>query len=478
MPRCDVCRICYSEEYEDGKGPFIRPTPCRCSGERSSIHFKCLERWQSFARNQAIWDAGRRCHACGSTYKVTLDRRIPVGILGGTGLVGRALAAHLATHPLFRVGPVVGSNATVGKPLAEVWRAKEAALEAHYGRNLWKAAPCPDVLDGIRVASVEDLIASRCAIAVSAVAPALGHVEEALQAAGVAVFSMSPHARDDPRNPLVVPEVNGMEWLGSSERNQSKKLPLFKSPNCVVCGVGVALAALDQAYGLAGLSVTTFQALSGRGDAAYRPADLVVANVYPLSGTVERTDEFQRAELQRLFPRLEKCSVAAQRVPVRNGHFVRAGCALRRKPANLDDVRRVLRDFSPLRGLALPSAPSAPIVVLDDVGRPRPADDAHYEGGMAVAVGDIRLGRPDDLFDLSFALVVNNLVRGAYGAALLNAELYELHVRHRDDDPSSERDDAMALPSALHPGAPAKKNPQPLAAAAALTIPAIDHLKK
>merc|ERR1719450_602654 len=98
-------------------------------------------------------------------------------------------------------------------------------------------------------------------------------------------------------------------------------LPLVKSPNCVTCGISVALKAIDDAYGLEGVSVTTFQALSGRGDAKYDPS-LVMGNVYPLTGTEERTDEYQRAELMRMFPRIVRCSVSAHRVPVQTGHFV------------------------------------------------------------------------------------------------------------------------------------------------------------
>lgn len=444
-----VCRICYCEEHAEGMGEFLEPTPCNCAGGRSAVHALCLQRWQAAARERGQWALGRVCHACESEYRVNFaQERVPVGIVGGTGLVGRSLAAALASHPIFSLGPVVGSSASVGKTLGEVWRDKEAKLEAHYGPALWSAEPCPASIEMVQVVSVDALATSGCDLVISCIAPALGHIEDALQAAGLAVFSMSPHAREDPRNPLVVAEANGFAVLAGDApaanlraAARRRKLPLIKSPNCVVCGCGVVLAALDRAFGLASLSATTFQSLSGRGDAKYSPPDVVVGNVYPLAGTVEKTDELQRAELRRLFPSLDKCAVTSHRVPVRSGHYVHLGLQLKAKPRSLADVERCLENFNPLHGKGLPSAPAKPIVLVQQAGRPRPADDAH---GMAVAVGQLKLGDDHDLFDLSLAVVIDNVVRGAYGAvsgfrnasfaapstqALLNAELYYFYVR-------------------------------------------------
>ena len=428
-----VCRICYSEEHEDGMGAFIRPTPCNCAGERSAVHYTCLQRWQTIARQNRQWSAGAVCHACDSPYTVDLveeGERIPVGILGGTGLVGRALAARLLSHPIFSFGPVLGSSATVGKSLGEVWIQKERALEAHYGAALWSALPCPPGLHDIVVSSTEDLLKSGVKYVVSAIAPSLGHIEDALQAAGIAVFSISPHARQVPRNPLIIPEANGDELLHAiataAAEDSDPTIPLVKSPNCVTCGTSVVLKALDATYGVVGVSVTTFQALSGRGDAKYDPG-LVVGNVYPLAGTVEKTDEYQRKELLRIFPNIVRCAVSAHRVPVQTGHFVDVKCQTRKPVRSVDEVKAVLRAFAPLRGLGLPSMPNAPIVVVDEVGRPRPKQDGNYEGGMSVCVGNVHTN--DGFFDVTLSIVINNVVRGAWGAALINMELYDLHVR-------------------------------------------------
>ena len=126
-----TCRICYSAEFQDGMGAFLRPTPCNCAGNRSAVHETCLRRWQTIARRNRQWAAGAVCHACDSPYTVNLveaGEKQPVGILGGTGLVGRALAAALTAHPIYSLGPVLGSPQTVGLKLADVWRKKEQAL--------------------------------------------------------------------------------------------------------------------------------------------------------------------------------------------------------------------------------------------------------------------------------------------------------------------------------------------------------------
>lgn len=105
-------------------------------------------------------------------------------------------------------------------------------------------------------------------IVVSAIAPQLGHIEDSLQAAGFKVFSISPHARTLKTNPLVVPEANAEVMLETLQaRVAGAPFPLIKSPNCVTCGISVVLKAIDNAFGIDSVAVTTFQALSGRGDA-------------------------------------------------------------------------------------------------------------------------------------------------------------------------------------------------------------------
>ena len=128
-----------------------------------------------------------------------------------------------------------------------------------------------------------------------------------------------------------------------------------------------------------------------------------------------------------MFPNIVRCAVSAHRVPVQTNHFVDIKVQTRKPVRSSDEVKAVLRNFCPLKGLGLPSMPHSPIVVLDEVGRPRPLIDGDYEGGMAVCVGNVHTN--DGFFDVTLSVCINNTVRGAWGAALINLELYDLHVR-------------------------------------------------
>jgi aspartate-semialdehyde dehydrogenase len=246
----------------------------------------------------------------------------------------------------------------------------------------------------------------------------------------------------------------------------------------------VALKALDDVKkwgGVRDVAITTFQSLSGRGDAKY-PRELVMGNVYPLKGTVERTGEYQKGELKRLMPGVERVSVGAYRVPVQKGHLVDVRVRFKGRSAwvprdddSQDDVggplgerlcegererkptaaeiKAAFESFDPLRDAPLPSKPARAIFVkpLDEpfvssagpaslgasarltpapprLGTPRPKDDCEFENGMAICVGNIDV--EDDCFDVAFCVVVNNVARGAWGAAMLNAE-YWSYLRNR-----------------------------------------------
>ena len=270
-----------------------------------------------------------------------------------------------------------------------------------------------------------------------------------LGARGIKVFSISPHARFEFRNPLSVPEANPevlrLAVANSFENPEWDSTSLVKSPNCVTCGVAIALRALDAKFGgVCDVSITTFQSLSGRGDAKY-PKELVMGNVYPLKGTVERTGEYQKAELRRIMPSIGKISIAAYRVPVQKGHLVDIRVSFKKREPGVEkptsqQIHDAFVEFDPLRDAPLPSKPTRLIrvkpldVAVDDdrsadaidrpprLGTPRPKDDCEFENGMSIVVGNI--DTTDDLFDVTFCVVVNNVARGAWGAALLNAEYW------------------------------------------------------
>ncbi|HEX8149374.1 MAG TPA: Asd/ArgC dimerization domain-containing protein [Pyrinomonadaceae bacterium] len=338
--------------------------------------------------------------------------KIPVAVLGATGMVGRRFSELLIDHPAFELKTLVGYR-SVGDSYGQVWERKEAAMREHYGADFWQPRPCPERLRDFHVGAFRELLhPSSPGIVFSAIPPEFCELEEQLLAAGKTIFSNSPCGRFEEANPLVVTEVNGREI---------KDQRFIKNPNCVTSGLVLILDPLAKHYGLKEVSVVTFQSLSGRGDAKYR-RDLVVGNIYPLHNSDERTEEYIKREVKKILGEHIPTSISCQRVYVQEGHFVNVKLKTERKIKSAAEAAEVLRSYNPLKGLALPSSPDSPLVTLTEAGRPRPAQDAFHGRGMAVAVGGV--STDDDVYDLRLQYVVNNLIRGAAGGALLNAELY------------------------------------------------------
>jgi aspartate-semialdehyde dehydrogenase len=339
-------------------------------------------------------------------------KRRVAAIVGATGMVGRRFAELLVDHPWFEIGMIVGHKST-GRPYGEAWDRKEKAVQDYYGTSLWTARPCPPSLGRVPVRSIDELLAAPSFdLIFSAVPPGFGEIEQEILNRGYTVFSNSPHGRFEEENPLVVAEVNGDEIRGQR---------FIKNPNCVTSGLSIVLAALRERYGLTEVSVVTFQSLSGKGDSTY-PLELVLGNVYPLHGSTEHTEENITREIRRILRERVPISVSCNRVYVQEGHFVDLKLKTVKRIGGAAEVTELLRNYSPLEGVPLPSRPSRPIVIIEQPGRPRPRQDAQHAQGMAVAVGS--LSTSDDVYDLRLQFVVNNLVRGAAGGAILNAELH------------------------------------------------------
>lgn len=386
------------------------------------------------------------------------EKKLEVGILGGTGLVGRMLARALCEHQFLFCGPIVGSSRSVGATFEDIWRSKEEALTKHYGAELWTPdVDFPDCLSGVVVSSIEELIASKCRVVISAIAPRLGHLEDILAENGFVVVSISPYKRQE--GTLCVLEANHefmkkdllAHWEKSSNLNKVKaeeaeakktddapssvvvqmQEKLIKSPNCVCCGTSTVLAALIAGFGtLKEVSVTTFQSLSGRGDSMY-PRELVVGNVYPLGGTAEPTEALIAEELQTVLgDKMKSVSVTAYRVSVQQGHMIDVRVKLQdenvaktlREGGGAEAVYTHFEAFDPLKELResgqCPSVPAQSIICERQGGCPRPK--THFKGrnsaGFSVTIGNVKVG--DGPFDICVTLVVDNLVKGALGAAL------------------------------------------------------------
>ncbi len=340
------------------------------------------------------------------------DARIPVAVLGATGAVGQRMVSLLTGHPTLRLAEVAASERSLGKTYVDATR--------------WiLPGDVPGEARDLVVGPVDGPLSSR--LVLSALDAAVADDVEPLQAArGKLVVSNTKSFRMHADVPLLVPEVNAghlalldrQEWAAAGGG-------IVTNPNCVVVGLAMALAPLHRVFGVEAVCVTTLQALSGAGYPGVPSLD-AQGNVVPfIAGEEEKIAEepgkiLGRLEGGRVVPAEFPISVSVNRVPVRDGHtesvFVKLG---RRAP--LEEVRAALEGFAgePQR-LDLPSAPARPIVVRDERDRPQPARDVDAGRGMVVTVGRLR---PDPVYDVRFTLLVHNTVRGAAGAALLNAEL-------------------------------------------------------
>lgn len=340
------------------------------------------------------------------------NKRIDVGVLGATGMVGQQFIRQLADHPWFRPVWLGASERSEGKSYAEAasWRLS------------W---PMPADLRGLRVDSCTPGRGPH--LMFSALdANAAKDVEPAFAQAGHLVISNARSYRMDPLVPLLIPEVNAdhLALLRSQQRERGWRGGIVTNPNCSTVVLAIALAPLRQ-FGIRSVMVTTLQAVSGAGYPGVASLD-IMGNVIPaISGEEEKIEsETQKILGQladtRVTPHPMIVSAQTTRVPVIDGHTESISIAFDRRPST-SDIVEALRSF---RGrpqeLNLPTAPSNPIVWTEAVDRPQPRLDAERDGGMTVTVGRVR---KCPVQDIKFIALGHNTIRGAAGAAVLNAEL-------------------------------------------------------
>ena len=341
--------------------------------------------------------------------------RIPVAVLGATGSVGQRFVQLLEHHPWFRLHEVVASERSAGKSYGDAagWR-----LET----------PLPDSAAALTVKELNGALESRLLFSGldSSVA---GEAEELYAGRGCAVISNSRNHRMDDDVPLLIPEINA-EHLDSIEKQQKRrgsKGYIVTNPNCSVVGLAMALAPLDRAFGVDKVQVTTMQAISGAGYAGVA-SYAILDNVIPYIGGGE--EEKIEAEPRKILGKWGdgrftfgdfRVSAQVNRVPTIDGHLMTISLSLRRRDVPVEAVRKAIESFAgePQR-LNLPSAPKRPLHYIDEADRPQPRLDRDRENGMAVSVGRLR---PCPILDLRMVALVHNTIRGAAGAALLNAEL-------------------------------------------------------
>jgi aspartate-semialdehyde dehydrogenase len=336
------------------------------------------------------------------------------GVLGATGMVGQRIVKLLADHPWFELTAVAASERSMGKKYVEATR--------------WHLeGPVPKEAADLVVKDLEPTL--DCDFVFSALDSSVaGMAEEQFAKAGYPVVSNSKNHRMDVDVPLLIPEVNASHLAAISVQQKNRGYDtgfIVTNPNCSTAGLVLVLKPLADAFGLEKIFVVTMQAVSGAGYPGVPSLD-ILGNVVPfISGEEEKME----AEPQKLLGKWDGArfigaglgiSAHCNRVPVIDGHMECVSLRLK-KTATLDEVAEALRNFEVAPELAaLPTAVKHPVVVsgLDD--RPQPRKDVNEGQGMAAVVGRVR---ECPLLDVKLTLLSHNLLRGAAGAALLNAEL-------------------------------------------------------
>ncbi len=346
------------------------------------------------------------------------QNKTSVGILGATGIVGQRFIQMLENHPWFEVGWVAASERSEGKLYGEAvrWRLKSDLPAKIAGMQLSPATSAngaPKVIFAALDASVATELEPRFA------------------EAGCAVISNSSAFRMHPQVPLVIPEANA-DHIALIETQPWRKKSggyMVTNPNCSAIGLVLALAPLYQRFGLKAVMAVTMQAISGAGYPGVASLD-ILGNVVPY---IPKEEEKMAEETCKLLGKLEAgaiipasfdVSTQCNRVAVEDGHTESVSIQLGR-PAKAEEVLAAWNEFRGVpQELKLPSAPERPIVYLVAEDRPQPRFDCDRGAGMTTSVGRLRAC---GVLDWKFTVLSHNTIRGAAGAALLNAEL--LHTK-------------------------------------------------
>jgi aspartate-semialdehyde dehydrogenase len=347
-----------------------------------------------------------------------MERR-NVGILGATGMVGQRFIQLLHNHPWFNITWLAASDRSAGKTYGEACKWK---LDTPLPKRIAEMVVQPNVPEGatgelprIIFAALDSDIAKE--------------LEPKFAAAGCAVISNSSAFRMTPDVPLVVPEVNAdhldlieeQSWRRDSNGSGGY---IVTNPNCSAIGLVLALKPLEARFGIESLFVMTMQAVSGAGYPGVPSLD-ILGNVVPF---IKNEEEKLQEEVGKLLGRytgsgieLLDATVSAHcnRVAVEDGHTECVSIKFKR-PVTREEILAAWEEFAPLQALHLPTAPEVPVEFDGGVDRPQPRLDRMRGAGMAATVGRLR---PCPLLDWKFVVLSHNTIRGAAGAAVLNAEV-------------------------------------------------------
>ena len=348
--------------------------------------------------------------------------RIPVAILGATGIAGQQVLAALADHPAFEIAALAASERSAGRNF------EEAITEAPSGMRRWYVTgePPQEALK-LEVQDARSMRLDGVKLVFAAVESEAARELEPIYAQHVPTISTARPYRMDPDVPLVIPGVNldHLAIVSEQRRRRGWKGYIATLPNCTATGLAITLKALDQSFGVDAVIVTTMQGISGAGRDL--PALDIIENIIPY---IPREEERVMIETRKILGRVAEGGIAEQpirvsatctRASVLAGHTESATVSLKRA-ASIDDVINVFeaygRDFTML---GLPNSPRHMITVHRNPMRPQPRLDREAENGMTTSVGRIRA---DEVMPngIKYLLVSHNAAMGAGRGAVLLAE--------------------------------------------------------
>ena len=342
--------------------------------------------------------------------------KIPIGILGATGVVGQRFIQMLEGHPWFEVEWLAASDRSAGQAYGDAvrWRLKTPIPDRV--RKMMVSNAAPDGAPRVIFAALDAGIARE--------------LEPLFATAGCAVVSNSSAFRMQPNVPLVIPEVNADHLVLIEQQCWRKDSGgyIVTNPNCSAIGLVVALAPLHRKFGIESLFVTTMQAVSGAGYPGVASLD-ILGNVIPY---IAKEEEKMEEETRKLLGQLDgdhvqdagfSMTAHCNRVAVEDGHTESVSVKLKQKVTREEMIAALTEFQSTPQHLQLPLAPAQPIVYDHAPDRPQPRFDLDRGKGMTVSVGRLR---PCGVLDYKFTVLSHNTIRGAAGAALLNAELLKV----------------------------------------------------
>ena len=350
-------------------------------------------------------------------------KKIKIGILGATGMVGQRFVTLLENHPWFEVAMLAASPQSAGKDYLEVVSKR------------WKLdKPIPDYVKNIKLVAVEDDL-DKIARGVDLVFSALDlekerikEIEDNLAERGVAVVSNNSAHRWTADVPMFIPEINAnhISLIDIQRKNHGwKKGFIVVKPNCSLQSYLPIVYALMK-YRPVKVAVTTLQAISGAGK-TFSDWPEMIDNVIPfIGGEEEKTEEEPMKILGNI--KLNKLVLAKKpiipatciRVAASNGHMAAVSVKFEEKPSREEFMRSINNYDNPLSQLNLPSAPDKFIKYFEEDNRPQTGIDRELEKGMGISCGRLR---EDSILDWKFICLSHNTIRGAAGGAILTAEL-------------------------------------------------------